>query len=70
MERCVPDETGVRVEETATTTMEKRGAKHVPIRTSGKERQMFTVWLSSTTEWTGDTWVCFGEREKCHPNRS
>ena len=40
------------------TTMEYRGKEHVPIRSSGKDRQMFTVWLSSMMERDGDVWVC------------
>lgn len=39
-------------------TMEARGAKSVKVRTSGKERTMFTVWLWSSIEKHGDKWVC------------
>ena len=52
------DETGMRVEEVPRVIIAHKGAKQVPKRTTGKERQMFTVWLSTTTEWTGTEWVC------------
>ena len=54
----VGDETGVRMEDIPTETMESRGAKSVKLRTSGKERTLFTVWLWSTIEKAGDDWVC------------
>ena len=52
------DETGVRMEDTAATTMERRGTNQVPIRTSGKEKQLFTVWLWASMEREEDGWVC------------
>ena len=49
----VMDETGVRMEDLPNMTMEKRGAKSVPLRTSGKEK---TMWLWSKIELT-KLWV-------------
>ena len=54
----VGDETGVRMEDIPNQTMEVRGAQSVKIRTSGKERQLFTVFLWSTIERNGNDWVC------------
>ena len=53
----VGDETGIRMEEIPATTLESRGAKRVPMRTSGKEKQMFTVWLSAEAQEQNGEWV-------------
>ncbi|EPS57126.1 hypothetical protein M569_17696 [Genlisea aurea] len=43
----VGDETAVRFEDLPGTTLELRGAQQVALRTGGKHRDTFTVWLSS-----------------------
>jgi hypothetical protein len=44
------DETGVRFEEIAPRTLAVRGSKKVPIRTTGGERSMYTVFLASQVQ--------------------
>ena len=52
----VRDETCVRMEDIPNTTLEVRGAKSVPLRTSGKERHMSTVWLAAEIELEDGIW--------------
>jgi hypothetical protein len=59
------DETGLRFEEVSPVTMSQRGATKVTVRTTGQEKSMFTVYLSSMVQLDGNGVVkkCL----KCRP---
>jgi hypothetical protein len=59
------DETGVRFEEVTPVTMNQRGAKKVTVRTTGQEKTMFTVYLSSMVQLDGNGVVM--KCVKCKP---